>query len=88
MDEDRALTSQVPWYETLEGGFSLRGFRMSKIGRWVTHGLVTALEFLRVAPKGTTKASEILMRAADSLVEGGQRGIFTPMLFILARKPE
>lgn len=30
----------------------------------------------------------MLERAADGLVAGGKQGIFTPLFFFLARKPE
>lgn len=33
---------------------------------------VTALELFRIAPKGTKKVSEFLVRGADALVEGGK----------------
>ena len=54
--------AQVPWYDTLngnpvaaggalKGALSLSGFRMTGLGRKLTHSLVTALEILRIAPK-------------------------------------
>jgi sterol 24-C-methyltransferase len=48
--------------------------------------LVRVLETLRLAPKGATEISTVLNIAADSLVAGGQAGIFTPMFFYLAKK--
>jgi sterol 24-C-methyltransferase len=86
---DLAPTSdpEMPWYSPLEGGYrSLTGFRRSPIGRWTTHTFVRVLETLRLAPKGATEISTVLNIAADSLVAGGQAGIFTPMFFYLARK--
>ena len=47
---------EVPWYETLDGKFTLSGFRMTRIGRITTHCLVSVLEFLGIAPKGTVRA--------------------------------
>jgi len=49
--------------------------------------MVSALECLRVAPKGTTATSTMLIKTAKCLVEGGRTGIFTPMYFVLVRKP-
>ncbi|MDH5492529.1 MAG: hypothetical protein OEY14_11315 [Myxococcales bacterium] len=46
------------------------------------------LERLRIAPRGTRDVSHFPGRAPDALVEGGQRGIFTPMYDSNARKPE
>jgi len=48
---------------------------------------VGTLEFLGLAPKGTSGVSAFLNKAADGLVGGGETEIFTPMFFTLARKP-
>jgi len=53
----------------------------------VTHALVSVLEAARLAPRGTVATSSILNLAADSLVEGGLAGIFTPLFFFCARVP-
>ncbi|CAG8652687.1 16789_t:CDS:2 [Dentiscutata heterogama] len=76
--EDMAILSEchVPWYLTLKGGFSLKGFRMTRIGRC-----------LRIAAPGSTDVACFLNKTADALVEGGETGIFTPMFFMLLRKP-
>ena len=78
---------QIPWYETLTGKFSLSGFRMTWLGRVMTHVLVSVLEGVRIAPRGTGKISAILNATAIDLVEGGKREIFTPSYFFVARKP-
>jgi sterol 24-C-methyltransferase len=36
---------EIPWYETLNGKFTISGFRMTRLGRFTTHCLVTTLEF-------------------------------------------
>eukprot|EP00804_Cyclotella_cryptica_P001799 CCRYP_018340-RA/>CCRYP_018340-RA protein AED:0.25 eAED:0.27 QI:0/0/0/1/0/0.5/2/0/301 len=77
---------EIPWYYTLNGSFTLNGFRMTRLGRSCTHALVSCLEFLKIAPKGSARVSALLNAAALDLVEGGRKGIFTPCLFILARK--
>ena len=41
----------------------------------------------KIAPNGTGEAAELLNIAADSLVEGGEMGIFTPSFLVHARKP-
>ncbi|CAG8688505.1 27196_t:CDS:2 [Dentiscutata erythropus] len=87
--EDRAILSEchVPWYMTLKGGFSFSGFRMTRIGRWTTHKFVYLLECLRIAAPGSTDVACFLNKTADALVEGGETEIFTPMFFMLLKKP-
>lgn len=90
--ETRDLAQQtgpsIPWYEPLAGsGISPAAFRSSRIGRWVTHNSVRALEALRIAPKGTTRVAATLNLCATAMVEAGRMGIFTPMYLVLARKP-
>lgn len=78
--------NQIPWYDTLNGKFSLSGFRMTHIGRMLTHSMVWTLELLRIAPSGSTRVSALLNATALDLVEGGQEEIFTPSYFVLGRK--
>ncbi|KAL7571397.1 hypothetical protein ACA910_007703 [Epithemia clementina (nom. ined.)] len=77
---------EIPWYDTLNGKFTLSGFRMTRVGRMCTHMTVSILEFLRIAPKGTTRVSALLNATAIDLVDGGKQEIFTPSFFFLARK--
>jgi sterol 24-C-methyltransferase len=87
-DTNRGMHSEyeIPWYHTLCGSFTLKGFRMTRLGRNCTHAMVTCLEFFRVLPKGSARVSALLNAAALDLVEAGKKGIFTPCLFILAKK--
>uniref|UniRef100_A0A8H7K823 Sterol 24-C-methyltransferase n=1 Tax=Bionectria ochroleuca TaxID=29856 RepID=A0A8H7K823_BIOOC len=62
--------------------------RMNRWGREVMHALFGALETVWLLPSGTRKTAESLGRAADALVEGGRRGLFTPMYLMVGRKPE
>jgi sterol 24-C-methyltransferase len=85
---DLIADSQVPWFQPLtgrEGG--VEGFRISPLGRALTHGATAVLEALRVAPTGTRDVHRLLLGAADALVASGELGIFTPDFFFLARKP-
>lgn len=77
----------VPWYEPLAGSFSISGFKHHWVGRYLTNRFVSVLESCRIAPKGTTAVSNMLMATADDLVDGGKQGIFSPMHFFLVRKP-
>jgi len=83
--ETKALT--IPWYQTLKGGLQISQFKHTKMGRLFTHVCVTILEFIGIAPKGTTKTHSMLSKAAEYLAIGGEAKIFTPMFFVLARKP-
>jgi sterol 24-C-methyltransferase len=86
---DRATDAdpQTPWYLPLSARFSVNGFKHTAVGRASTHYLVTALEAMRIAPKGSTATSTFLQGAATALVKGGETGIFTPMFYFHARKP-
>ena len=79
---------ETPWYHPLTGRqLTPKTVGRTRWGRKVTRAGVAVLERLGVAPKGSGQVSELLNMAADALVEGGERGIFTPMYFFLARKP-
>ncbi|MBS1623600.1 MAG: class I SAM-dependent methyltransferase [Bacteroidetes bacterium] len=88
--KDRATECdpQTPWYQPLcgDGRFSISQLRTSPIGRRVMHTALSGLERLHLIPQGSTRVHEVLETAADGLVAGGELGIFTPMLFVLARK--
>ncbi|WP_423917052.1 sterol methyltransferase [Candidatus Poriferisodalis sp.] len=90
--ETRDLADQagpaIPWYEPLVGsGVSLTSLRSSRVGRAVTHQSLRVLEALRVVPPGTPGMSRVLNIGAAALAEAGRLGIFTPMYFVLGRKP-
>jgi len=88
---DQAAESDpsTPWYMALQGrDVSLASLARIPAGRRLTTGMTRLLEKIRIAPSGTSEASELLNVAADSLVEGGEAGIFTPMFRVHARRPE
>ena len=91
--EGRDLAAQapsgIPWYQPLIGsGLSLATFRSSDAGRQITRSSLRLLERLRLVPSGTTQVSKLLNLAAASFAEAGSLGIFTPMYFYFAGKPE
>ncbi|PIN08562.1 SAM-dependent methyltransferase [Handroanthus impetiginosus] len=87
-EKDLAVDSPVPWYLPMEGShFSLSNFRLTAVGRLFTRNMVMALEKLGIAPKGSQRVQAFLEKAAEGLVAGGKKEIFTPMYFFLARKP-
>ena len=57
------------------------------MGRWATHLMLFGMEVAGFAPKGAVKVHRMLCKGADGLVKGGKEGIFTPMYFIMCRKP-
>ena len=83
---DLAQNETIPWYQTLNASFSLDGIKHTKLGRMVTANMVWALEKARIVPTGATKIHDSMLLGADALVAGGQKQIFTPMFFVLARK--
>lgn len=90
--EARDLASEsepeTPWYRALEGrDFSLASIPRTPLGRALTNLILRVAEAMRLAPRGAREVSSFLNWGADTLVEGGRAGIFTPMYFFLARKP-
>lgn len=78
---------ETPWYLPLKGKtFSLAHLRTSPAGRFLMRNTLQVLEALHTVPKGSTDVHKVLETAADGLVKAGELGIFTPMLFFLARK--
>ncbi|OJJ50635.1 hypothetical protein ASPZODRAFT_221566 [Penicilliopsis zonata CBS 506.65] len=86
----------VPWYYPLAGSFKhmqspwdfFTIARMTWWGRGLVHKFVGAMETLRLFPHGTQKTADSLALAADCLVEGGEKHLFTPMYLMVGRKPE
>ncbi|KAL1934049.1 hypothetical protein VTP01DRAFT_6231 [Rhizomucor pusillus] len=96
MHEDLAnMGDQITWYYPLEGDIrkcqTLRDvvttIAMTKLGRFTTTNVCRVLEKIGLAPKGTVETQRVLETAADALVEGAKKGLFTPMFFFVARKP-
>ena len=97
MHEDLAeQTDARPWYYPLDGDLSMASSlgdvltiaRMTRIGRFLAHNAVGALERVGIAPKGTKRTADSLGYAADCLVAGGKEKLFTPMYLMVARKPK
>ncbi|THU71640.1 hypothetical protein C4D60_Mb04t03580 [Musa balbisiana] len=87
-EKDLAVDSPVSWYLPLDTSrFSITSFRLTSFGRFITRTMVKTLEFVGIAPAGSNRVSSFLEKAAEGLVEGGRKEIFTPMYFFLVRKP-
>ena len=86
---DAATTSdpETPWYLPLLGeSSSLLGIRRGRLGRRIARRTIGGLEALGIAPKGSKEVSQMLGRAAEGLIAGGEAGIFTPSYFFLAQR--
>lgn len=79
------LGSDIRYAQTM--GDVATVLRMNRWGRLVSHSFMSALETIRLLPRGTRQTAESLGKAADGLVEGGQKKLFTPMYLMVARKP-
>lgn len=85
---------QAPWYWPLDSDLRYANtlwdavtiLRMNKWGRVVAHNLMSVFERIHVLPTGTRKTAESLGKAADALVEGGRKKLFTPMYLMVAKK--
>jgi len=85
----------VPWYYALEGDIwkvqsfwdAIMVFRMTTVGKFCTQTTLKMLERLHLAPQGMHSVGEALKTAADALVAGGQKKLFTPMMLFVAKKP-
>lgn len=96
-DEDLAdKGDEIPWFYPLAGELkhvrSLADFikvsLMTRPARFLSHGLLGLLEYLKLAPPNAMKTADALGVAADALVAGGREKLFTPMQLYVARKPE
>lgn len=84
---DLAPKSDIPWWSALAPNFTVTGFLHTAVGRWVTGRMVRILEYTKLAPVGTTRVHNMLEQAATDLVAAGRAEVFSPMFFVLARKP-
>ena len=97
LEEDLAeRPDRHPWYYPLSGEWQythtlwdlLSVVRMSWIGRTAMRRLLKGLEMFKLAPRGTALTAEELAAGADALVKGGKLHLFTPMYFMIGKKPE
>ncbi|KAE8373663.1 S-adenosyl-L-methionine-dependent methyltransferase [Aspergillus bertholletiae] len=96
-EEDLATRPDpIPWYYPIAGELRharslwdlLTVLRMTKFGRGAMGYLLWTLETLRLAPSGTSETGTELAGGGDNLVEGGRLGLFTPMYFMIGKKPD
>jgi len=96
-DEDLAdKGDEIPWYYPLAGELKyvrsladlIKVSLMTRPARYLSHGLLGVLGFLKLAPPDAMKTADALGIAADALVAGGREKLFTPMQLYVARKPQ
>ena len=87
-EKDCLDEGDLPWDIYLVGkGCSMQSFRVSRVGRTLTHYSLSALETVRLVPTGTTKVHSVLLTAADALTAARKTEIFIPFFRIVIRKP-
>ena len=74
-------TEGLSWTLPLENGL-----KSSKLARSLTHYFVRMLEFLHLAPQGSSLVSSFLNLGADAFVKAGQKKLFAANLFFLVQK--
>jgi len=85
---DRAPSSDIPWYYPLTSRLTPKGVFHTWLGRYIARKGLGLLEYVRVVPSGSSATLDMLQKGADSLVGAAESGIFSPMFWVLCRKPE
>jgi len=85
---DLATTGDIPWYQPLTSRLTPKGIFHTSLGRWISLKGLGVLEQIRLAPSGSTATLDMLQRGANCLCDAGRLQIFTPMWWVLARKPQ
>jgi len=77
-----------PWWVILTPSlFSLFRLQFTTVGYYFMNIVLTFMEMIRLAPKGSGKVREMLRRGQEGLTLGGAAGTFTPMYLVHASKP-
>lgn len=77
-----------PWFRALQPrDTSLDSLARAPAARRLQQWALAAAERLRLAPAGTAAAVRQLRAGTAALIEAGERGLFTPLLFVVAAKP-
>lgn len=85
---DRAPASDIPWYYPLTARITPKGIFHTALGRYVARKGLAVMEYLKIAPAGSSATLDMLQKGADALVGAAEHNIFTPMYWVLCRKPE
>ncbi len=88
VEENRIIPeADIPSYNRLAGGNSLKHLRTSPLGRWLGCNIIWLLEKTRIFSRGSAGISDVFQNSANSLVRACRLDIFTSLFFFLARKP-
>jgi sterol 24-C-methyltransferase len=87
-DAETVAKNPVPWYSPIAPGYNPANFKTSWLGQALTNAFVSVGETVRLMPSGTYHTQSMLMQGATGLFNGGRTKTFTPMYFMLMRKPE
>jgi len=76
------------WYLPLMPSWNIftQRFQFTGIGMFLTSNLLRVLEFLWLAPVGTSKVQTMLQQGGIGCSQGGLTGVFTPMYLAVCRK--
>lgn len=85
---DRIPSSDIPWYFPLTPRLSPKGIFHTWLGRYIGVKGLELMEYIKVAPAGSAATLNMLQKGGNALVDAGEAKIFTPMYWVLCRKPE
>ena len=77
-ERDLAISPAGEWWSRLKVG---------KLQYKLNHLVISVLAKMMVLPKSMVDVHHMLVSVANSLVEGGERGIFSPMYMVVMQKP-
>ena len=78
-ERDLAIAPAGEWYSRLKVG---------QLQYKTNHLVITVLAKVGILPKSMVDVHNMLVNVANSLVEGGERGIFSPMYMVVMQKPK
>ncbi|KAF7551442.1 hypothetical protein G7Z17_g5024 [Cylindrodendrum hubeiense] len=87
--------NEIPWYYFITGSLSYinsvydtrRMVQMALIRQRFVRGLAGVGETWGLFPPGSKQMMDALDHLSETLIEAGKQGLFTPLFFMLARKP-
>ncbi len=74
----------IEWTNKTWNPFTQR-FQFNWLGLCLTKYSLMLMEYLRIAPSGTSRTQVMLQSGAIGLARGGELGIFTPMYLMVSK---
>ena len=78
-ERDLAIAPAGKWWDRL---------RVGQLQYKTNHFVISCLASIGILPKSMVDVHKMLVSVAVSLVEGGERGIFSPMYMVVMQKPK